>query len=137
MLYISTTHLQNTSNLSFTSSLPLFSTSPPPLPHLSPSLPHLSTSPSLLHLLFHTQEKDHFLSELKNKEVELNTSREVQEKLMGRIHTMESKLLRGGKNIIDHTNEQQRALQLRTHELMDQKVSVGLGLVWFGLVWLG
>ena len=41
---------------------------------------------------------------------------------MSRIQTMESKLLRGGKNIIDHTNEQQRALQLRTQELMEQKV---------------
>lgn len=65
------------------------------------------------------------MSELKNKEAELNASREAQEKLMSRIQTMESKLLRGGKNIIDHTNEQQRALQLRTQELMDQKVCVG------------
>lgn len=68
------------------------------------------------------QEKDHYLSELKTKEAELNASKEVQEKLMARIQTMESKLLRGGKNIIDHTNEQQRALQLRTQELMEQKV---------------
>nr|AIN36848.1 KIF3B [Eriocheir sinensis] len=67
------------------------------------------------------EEKERYLSELKSKEAELNASREVQEKLMGRIQTMESKLLRGGKNIIDHTNEQQRALQLRTQELMDQK----------------
>ncbi|KAK4295819.1 hypothetical protein Pmani_031640 [Petrolisthes manimaculis] len=67
------------------------------------------------------EEKQRFLSELKKKEGELNTSKEVQEKLLGRIQTMESKLLCGGKNIIDHTNEQQRALQLRTQELLEQK----------------
>lgn len=37
---------------------------------------------------------------------------------------MESKLLCGGKNIIDHTNEQQRALQLRTQELLEQKACI-------------
>ncbi|XP_045581615.1 kinesin-like protein KIF3B isoform X2 [Procambarus clarkii] len=67
------------------------------------------------------EEKQRFLSELKNKEAELIASREAQEKLMTRIQTMESKLLSGGKNIIDHTNEQQRALQQRTQELMEQK----------------
>ncbi|XP_069939114.1 kinesin-like protein KIF3B isoform X4 [Cherax quadricarinatus] len=67
------------------------------------------------------EEKERFLLELKNKEAELIATREAQEKLMTRIQTMESKLLSGGKNIIDHTNEQQRALQQRTQELMDQK----------------
>lgn len=66
------------------------------------------------------------MTELKNKETELTVTKEAQEKLMGRIQTMESKLLCGGKNIIDHTNEQQRALQQRTQELMDQKVSSSL-----------
>lgn len=36
---------------------------------------------------------------------------------------MESKLLCGGKNIVDHTNEQQRALDQRRHEIADQKVN--------------
>jgi len=36
---------------------------------------------------------------------------------------MESKLLRGGKNIVDHTNEQQRALEQRRQEIAEQKVS--------------
>ncbi|KAG7155446.1 kinesin-like protein KIF3B isoform X2 [Homarus americanus] len=67
------------------------------------------------------EEKQRFLTELKNKEAELTATKEVQEKLMSRIQTMESKLLSGGKNIIDHTNEQQRALQQRTQELMEQK----------------
>ena len=35
---------------------------------------------------------------------------------------MESKLLCGGKNIVDHTNEQQRALDQRRQEIAEQKV---------------
>lgn len=72
---------------------------------------------------FQFQEKQQYLTELKNKETELTVTKEAQEKLMSRIQTMESKLLCGGKNIIDHTNEQQRALQQRTQELLEQKVN--------------
>ena len=36
---------------------------------------------------------------------------------------MESKLLVGGGNIVDHTNEQQRALEQRRKEIAEQKVS--------------
>jgi kinesin family protein 3/17 len=39
---------------------------------------------------------------------------------------MESKLLCGGKNIIDHTNEQQRALEQRNQEIAERKVSFEL-----------
>jgi hypothetical protein len=35
---------------------------------------------------------------------------------------MESKLLCGGKNIVDHTNEQQRALEQRRQEIAEQQV---------------
>ena len=35
---------------------------------------------------------------------------------------MESKLLMGGKNIVDHTNEQQRALEQRRQEIAEKKV---------------
>ena len=37
---------------------------------------------------------------------------------------MESKLLMGGKNIVDHTNEQQRALEQRRNEIAEQKVII-------------
>ena len=40
-----------------------------------------------------------------------------------KIAAMESKLLCGGKNIIDHTNEQQRALEQRNAEIAERKVS--------------
>lgn len=33
---------------------------------------------------------------------------------------MESKLLVGGKNIVDHTNEQQRMLEQRRQEITEQ-----------------
>lgn len=36
------------------------------------------------------------------------------------IQEMESKLLVGGKNIVDHTNEQQRMLEQRRHEIAEQ-----------------
>jgi len=35
---------------------------------------------------------------------------------------MESKLLTGGKNIVDHTNDQQRALEQRRVEIAEQQV---------------
>jgi len=37
------------------------------------------------------------------------------------LQAMESKLLSGG-NIVDHTNEQQRALEQRKKEIADQRV---------------
>lgn len=36
---------------------------------------------------------------------------------------MESKLLVGGKNIIDHTNEQQKMLETRRQEIAEQVTS--------------
>jgi len=38
------------------------------------------------------------------------------------VQAMESKLLCGGKNIVDHTNEQQRALEQRRQEIAEQQV---------------
>lgn len=73
-------------------------------------------------IMYNSQEKQQYLMDMKNKEAEIVAAKEAQDKLMGRIKTMESKLLCGGKNIIDHTNEQQRALEQRTQELLEQKV---------------
>jgi kinesin-II 95 kDa subunit len=46
---------------------------------------------------------------------------EAAEKLSAKIRAMESKLLCGGKNIIDHTNEQQKELEIKRQEIMEQK----------------
>lgn len=67
------------------------------------------------------EEKERYLCEIKTKAAEMVAAKDAQEKLLNRIKTMESKLLSGGKNIIDHTNEQQRALQQRKTEILDQK----------------
>ncbi|ESO98169.1 hypothetical protein LOTGIDRAFT_226662 [Lottia gigantea] len=67
------------------------------------------------------EEKEKYLSELKGKEAKLNKEREMKEALAGKIKAMESKLLMGGKNIVDHTNEQQRALEQRRQEIAEQK----------------
>ena len=68
------------------------------------------------------QEKEKILNAMKEKEERLQKEREAQDNLKKKISAMESKLLCGGKNIVDHTNEQQRALEQRRKEIADQQV---------------
>lgn len=42
------------------------------------------------------------------------------------LQAMESKLLVGGKNIIDHTNEQQKMLEMKRQEIAEQVNSVSV-----------
>jgi kinesin family protein 3/17 len=51
----------------------------------------------------------------------LQKEKETKDSLQKKIQAMESKLLTGGKNIIDHTNEQQRALEQRRVEIAEQQ----------------
>ncbi|KAJ8299623.1 hypothetical protein KUTeg_023683 [Tegillarca granosa] len=67
-------------------------------------------------------EKEKLLSEVQDREAKLSKEKEAKEALANKIKAMESKLLMGGKNIIDHTNEQQRALEQRRKEIADQKL---------------
>ncbi|XP_064634022.1 kinesin-II 95 kDa subunit-like [Lineus longissimus] len=67
------------------------------------------------------EERDKIMQDLKHQEQRLNKEREMKEQLANKIKAMESKLLCGGKNIVDHTNEQQRALEQRRHEIAEQK----------------
>ncbi|XP_057714642.1 kinesin-like protein KIF3C [Corythoichthys intestinalis] len=46
--------------------------------------------------------------------------REAVEKIIEKYKAMESKLLEGGKTIIDHTNEQQKLLEQKRQEIADQ-----------------
>ena len=48
---------------------------------------------------------------------------ECQEKMAATISKMESKLLTGGKTIVDHTNELQRALEQRRAEVAARRVT--------------
>ncbi|BET00072.1 unnamed protein product [Nesidiocoris tenuis] len=61
------------------------------------------------------------LDEIESRKQQIVEEKKAHEELMNRIQAMESKLLRGGKNIIDHTNEQQKALEQRRIEINERK----------------
>lgn len=52
---------------------------------------------------------------------QLKAEKQEAENLIMRIKDLESKMLCGGKNIIDHTNEQQRALEQKSAEIAERK----------------
>ncbi|XP_058794320.1 kinesin-like protein KIF3B [Phymastichus coffea] len=52
---------------------------------------------------------------------QLKAEKEETEELTKRISELESKMLCGGRNIIDHTNEQQKALEQRAVEIAERK----------------
>lgn len=52
---------------------------------------------------------------------QLRAEKQETENLILRIRDLESKMLCGGKNIIDHTNEQQRALEQKAAEIAERK----------------
>ncbi|XP_052801351.1 kinesin-II 95 kDa subunit-like [Mya arenaria] len=64
-------------------------------------------------------EKDKILQEIQDKESTMNKEKEARDQLESKIKAMESKLLVG--NIVDHTNEQQRALEQRRREIAEQQ----------------
>ncbi|KAG5265780.1 hypothetical protein AALO_G00246300 [Alosa alosa] len=51
---------------------------------------------------------------------ELQKEQEAMELIIEKYKSMESKLLVGGKNIVDHTNEQQKMLELKRQEITEQ-----------------
>ncbi|KAG8188866.1 hypothetical protein JTE90_018272 [Oedothorax gibbosus] len=68
-----------------------------------------------------TEENEKILRDIKAKEEEFKLENEAKEKIRNQLQELEAKLLCGGKNIIDHTNEQQRILEKRRQELAEQK----------------
>ncbi|KAL1249772.1 hypothetical protein QQF64_020777 [Cirrhinus molitorella] len=66
-------------------------------------------------------EKQRLLKEKERKMDDLRKEKEASEMLAAKVKAMESKLLVGGKNIVDHTNEQQRILELKRQEIAEQK----------------
>ncbi|XP_015914812.1 kinesin-like protein KIF3B isoform X2 [Parasteatoda tepidariorum] len=68
-----------------------------------------------------SEEKEKIMRDIKAKDEELRLENEAKEKINSQLQELEAKLLCGGKNIIDHTNEQQRILEKRRQELADQK----------------
>ncbi|KAM5135379.1 kinesin-like protein KIF3B [Mantella aurantiaca] len=66
-------------------------------------------------------EKQKLLKEKEKKMDDLRREKEAMEMLSAKVKAMESKLLVGGKNIVDHTNEQQKILEQKRQEIAEQK----------------
>ncbi|XP_036405439.1 kinesin-like protein KIF3C isoform X2 [Megalops cyprinoides] len=66
------------------------------------------------------EEKQKLLDEKEKMMIDLRKEQEATEMLTAKFKAMESKLLVGGKNIIDHTNEQQKMLELKRQEIAEQ-----------------
>ncbi|XP_076004835.1 kinesin-like protein KIF3C [Genypterus blacodes] len=66
------------------------------------------------------EEKQRLLGEKEKMMGNLRKEQEATEQLTAKYKAMESKLLVGGKNIIDHTNEQQRMLEMKRQEIAEQ-----------------
>ncbi|XP_054280816.1 kinesin-like protein KIF3B isoform X3 [Macrosteles quadrilineatus] len=67
------------------------------------------------------KDEDNILTEDNELRKKSDVEKEHVEELMKRIQSMESKLLRGSTSILDHTNEQQRALEAREREIHERK----------------
>nr|XP_061806287.1 kinesin-like protein KIF3C [Nerophis lumbriciformis] len=65
-------------------------------------------------------EKQRLLGEKERMMGDLRKEQEATEQLTAKYKAMESKLLVGGKNIIDHTNEQQKMLEVKRQEIAEQ-----------------
>ncbi|KAM6915456.1 kinesin-like protein KIF3C, partial [Xenentodon cancila] len=66
------------------------------------------------------EEKQRLLGEKERMMGDLRKEQEATEQLTAKYKAMESKLLVGGKNIIDHTNEQQKMLEIKRQEISEQ-----------------
>ncbi|XP_034018144.1 kinesin-like protein KIF3C isoform X2 [Thalassophryne amazonica] len=66
------------------------------------------------------EEKQRLLGEKAKMMGNLRKEQEATEELTAKYKAMESKLLVGGKNIIDHTNEQQKMLEIKRQEIAEQ-----------------
>nr|BAE02050.1 unnamed protein product [Macaca fascicularis] len=66
-------------------------------------------------------EEMRLLKEEEKKMEDLRREKDAAEMLGAKIKAMESKLLVGGKNIVDHTNEQQKILEQKRQEIAEQK----------------
>ncbi|XP_069017614.1 kinesin-like protein KIF3C [Embiotoca jacksoni] len=66
------------------------------------------------------EEKQRLLGEKERMMGDLRKEQEATEQLTAKYKAMESKLLVGGKNIMDHTNEQQKMLEMKRHEIAEQ-----------------
>ncbi|KAM4522098.1 kinesin-like protein KIF3C [Odontesthes bonariensis] len=66
------------------------------------------------------EEKQRLLGEKEKMMGVLRMEQQAAEQLTAKYKAMESKLLVGGKNIMDHTNEQQKMLEMKRQEIAEQ-----------------
>lgn len=67
------------------------------------------------------EEKEKLMGEIQKRAHLLKKQQEAQTALKAKIKMMESKLLVGGKSIIDKTSEQERALEERRQQIAEQQ----------------
>lgn len=67
------------------------------------------------------EERKKKMKEMEEKRAKLAAEKLYAEDIRQRIKSMESKLLSGGKNILDRTNEQQKILELQAAEIRERK----------------
>lgn len=67
------------------------------------------------------EEKEKFMEEIQKRASQLKKQQEAQTALKAKIKMMESKLLVGGKSIVDKTSEQERALEERRRQIAEQQ----------------
>ncbi|KAG7499056.1 kinesin KIF3B [Solea senegalensis] len=67
------------------------------------------------------EEKVQLLKEKEKKMEDFKIEKEALAMLAAKIKAMQSKLLVGGKTIVDHTNEQQKMLEQKRQEIYEQK----------------
>uniref|UniRef100_A0A3B5B829 Kinesin-like protein n=1 Tax=Stegastes partitus TaxID=144197 RepID=A0A3B5B829_9TELE len=67
-----------------------------------------------------SSEKLKHLNENRKSVEDMQWDQDALEKIIEKYKAMESKLLVGGKTIIDHTNEQQKMLELKRQEIAEQ-----------------
>ncbi|XP_028399577.1 kinesin-II 95 kDa subunit-like [Dendronephthya gigantea] len=67
------------------------------------------------------EEREKLMNQIQKKSEQLKKRQDEQAALNAKIKMMESKLLVGGKSIVDKTSEQERALEERRRELAEQR----------------
>ncbi|EDO40836.1 predicted protein [Nematostella vectensis] len=67
------------------------------------------------------EEKERLMAEMQKKAAHLKKKQEAQAALVQKIKMMESKLLEGGKSIVDKTSEQERDLERKRQEIAEHK----------------
>ncbi|KAL5471016.1 hypothetical protein EMCRGX_G029088 [Ephydatia muelleri] len=67
------------------------------------------------------EERDKLVAQIQRRADQLKKDQKKKEALSEKIKAMENKLLAGGKNIVDRTDAQEKEIQKRRQEILEQK----------------